>query len=126
LQVENSSATPGGTGSFDVVLINTSGTGQVSGFSVELSVAANSGVKFTGATGSTTAAPYIFGTVQSSPLSFGPFPAPNFTTSDSDMTSPGSVTMTLSLEHVSYSMATGAPLGPVTVSKRGGYQHRDL
>jgi hypothetical protein len=64
IQVDNSTAPTGGSGTFDVILSNTGTSAQtVSGFSVELSVAAASGVEFTGVTAVTTAAPYIFGTL---------------------------------------------------------------
>src|SRR4051794_4890619 len=61
VQVENSSAAPGGTGSFDVVLSDTGGTFAISGFQVELSVPGASGVQFSAVDASTTTAPYLFG-----------------------------------------------------------------
>src|SRR4051794_6464344 len=78
LTVANSTALTGGTGSFDVVLSSTSGTFAVSGFAVELSVSGASGVRFTAANVNTTAAPYIFGTLQSPPLTFNTFPNTDF------------------------------------------------
>lgn len=120
LIAENSTASAGGIGSFDVVLTSTSGTFAVSGFSVELMVAANSGIKFTGASGNTTIASYLFGSVQSPPLSFGPFPGTDFTATDTDFTAPGSVMLapgqTFGLEHVSYSIAAGTVAGPIGIS----------
>ncbi len=120
LTVASSTAAAGGTGSFDVVLSSlvTDPTYTISGFSVELGVAASSGVKFTAATVA-TAAPYIFGTLQSSPFSFSSFPTTDFIASDADMASPGYVSlapgMTYGLEHVTYSVAPGTTAGPITV-----------
>lgn len=120
VQVQNSIASPGGTGSFDVTLADTAGTFAVSGFQVKLSVLGVSGVQFTGVNGSTTAAPYLFGTVQFPPLSFDTFPNTTFTASDSDATPPFFVTLTagqtFGLEHVTYSVAAGTSPGPVPVS----------
>jgi hypothetical protein len=121
LSVVDSTASPGGSGSFDVILANIGGTTsyQVSIFSVELSVAGSSGVNFLDAEVN-TAAPYIFGTLQSPPLSFGPFPSQDFVASDSSMTSPFFTTLNVGdvygLEHVTYSVAPGTALGPITVS----------
>jgi hypothetical protein len=92
LQVENATAHAGGTGSFDVVLAATDGTFQVSGFSVELAVAAGSGVTFTGASVDTTTASYVFTTLQAPPFTFATFPTTDFTASDSSMTAPGFAT----------------------------------
>jgi hypothetical protein len=122
IEVENASAQAGGTGSFDVVLAATSGTFDVSAFSVELSVAAGSGVTFTGASVDTTTAPYLFTTLQEPPLTFDSFPTNDFTASDSDMTSPGFVTLsgppttTFGVENVTFAVAPGTPAGPVAVS----------
>jgi hypothetical protein len=68
LQVQDTVASAQGLGSFDVVLVNTGGTFQVSAFTVELSVASNSGVKSSGVTAGPTTAPYLFGTLQAPPL----------------------------------------------------------
>ena len=121
MEITNSSAGAGGTGSFDVALSDTGGTLQVGGFSAELSVPGASGVKFTGVNTSTAAAtPYIFGTLQTPPLSFDTFPNTSFTASDTDATAPGFVTLNpgdlVGLAHVSYSVAAGTAPGPVTVS----------
>jgi hypothetical protein len=121
LSVLNSTATAGGSGSFDVILANIGGSTsyQVGGFSVELSVASSSGVNFQAANVNTSN-PYIFGTLQSPPLSFGPFPGQDFIASDSSMTSPFYTTLNVGgvygLEHVTYSVAPGTPLGPIAVS----------
>jgi hypothetical protein len=122
LQVANASAEAGGTGSFDVVLGATDGTFQVSGFSVELLVAAGSGVTLTGASVDTMTAPYVFTTLQSPPLTFATFPTTDFTASDSSMTSPGFVTLsgppteTAGVEHVTFAVAAGTPGGAIPVS----------
>ncbi|MGP0063241.1 MAG: PEP-CTERM sorting domain-containing protein [Isosphaeraceae bacterium] len=122
--VLSSSAPVGGTGSFDVDLTNNSAstTYDVSGFSVELSVAGSSGVSFTGATVDTTAT-YLFGTLQSPPLTMNTFPITDFIASDSSQTSPYYTMVspggTFGLEHVTYSVSPGAAPGPVTVSILG-------
>jgi PEP-CTERM motif len=123
LQVENVSAQSGATGAFDVVVYATSGSFDVSGFQVELSVGGGSGVTFADASVNTTTAPYIFTTLQSSPpFSPGPFPGNDLIVSDADMTSPGFVTVssspavTLGIAHVSFGVSAGTPAGAVTVS----------
>lgn len=119
IEVEHSTATAGGTGSFDLVLLNGGGAVDVSGFSFELSVAAGSGVTFTGVD-TNTSAPYLFGTLQQSPFTFNTFPTYDFTASDSVWTAPGYVTLSspdvVGLEHVSYQVAPGTPAGGVPVS----------
>jgi hypothetical protein len=125
LQANSVTASAGGSGSFDLMLIDTGGTFQVSGFSVELSVAPSSGIKFTGVTAGTTTATYIFGTLQAPPLSSALFPVTDFTASDSSMTAPGFVTLStigqmVGLEHVSFSVAAGTLAGPVALSIVGG------
>jgi PEP-CTERM motif len=126
LQVENATAQAGGTGSFDVVLAATDGTFQVSGFSVELSVAAGSGVTFTGASVDTTTAPYVFTVLQEPPFTFATFPTTDFTVSDSSMTSPGYVTLmgpptvTVGIEHVTFAVGSGTPDGAAAISVVAG------
>lgn len=120
LQAQNSVVSAGSSGSFDVVLLNTGGTFLVSGFSVELSTSGNSGVTFTAATTGTTT-PYLFSSLQLPPLTFGTFPNRDFTATDTDMTTPGYVSLTtpgqtFGLEHVSYQVASGTVAGPVAVS----------
>jgi hypothetical protein len=126
LQVENASAQAGGTGSFDVVIYSTSGSFDVSGFQVELSVGGSSGVTFTDASVN-TAAPYIFTSFQSSPpFALSSLPTTDLIVSDADMTSPGVVTVssspavTYGIEHVTFAVAAGTPDGPVTVSILAG------
>src|SRR6266436_2978754 len=89
LQIQDSIAAPGGTGSFDVILKNPGASVNVGGFGIELSVPAGTGVTFTGVnTDTAPAEPYIFGTLQSPPFSFDTFPNMQFSATDSDMTPP--------------------------------------
>src|SRR4051812_48866214 len=78
MQVDNATAAPGGTGAFDVVLKDTDPSNfssyLIAGISVEVSVPGASGLSFTGVDTNTTAAPYIFGSLQSPPFSFSTFP----------------------------------------------------
>jgi hypothetical protein len=127
LQVENASAQAGGTGSFDVVIYATSGSFDVSGFQVELSVDRGSGVTFTSASVNTTTAPYIFTTLQSSPpFALSSFPTTDLIVSDADMTLPGTVTVsssppvTYGIENVTFAVAAGTPDGAITVSILAG------
>jgi hypothetical protein len=120
VQVQNSVAPAGGTGAFDVSLVNTGDESyNVAGFSVELFVPGGSGVTFTGVDTGTTLFPYIFGTLQSPPFSFDPFPNQQFVASDAAAADPF-VTVgpgeAFGLAHVTYAVAPGTPLGPVTVS----------
>jgi hypothetical protein len=129
-EVLNSTAKSGGLGSFDVVLLDTGGTYQVSGFSIEPVVSAGSGVKFTSATPNPIAAAYLFGTYQSAPSPFATdpnnpnspaqFPLTDFVASDADFTAPYFVTLNTGneygLAHVTYSVAQGTPTGSITVS----------
>jgi hypothetical protein len=122
--VGSSSAPIGGTGSFDVNINNIGGSSsfQVSGFSVELMVAASSGITFKSADVSTTSG-YIFGTLQAPPITFSGFPNTDFIASDSSQTSPFFTTLNVGdhfgLLHVSYSVASSATTGPFTVSILG-------
>lgn len=126
IQVLDSSAPAGGTGSFDVVLINTDAAGttpySVNSFSVEVSVPGGSGVSFTAADTGTTAAPYIFGTLQTPPFTFDTFPTQDVTVSD--FAAPGSAMLVnpgdeFGLGHFTYSLTAGFT-GPVTVTLGGG------
>ena len=130
IQAMDSTAAPGGTGAFDVNLVDTDPAGtaayQVGGFSFELSVPSTSGVTFTDAEFN-TAAPYIFAgnsldEQSGSPLSIDstgnpPFPTQDFTASDdassgATAVGPGD---TFGLGHISYKVAPGTPFGPVAV-----------
>ncbi len=78
------------TGSFEVDLVNTSGSSAtVSDFSIELQLSGLAGVVFTGASMDTTAYPYIFAGVGAGPpLSFSTVPTIEFTGGDSVFTGP--------------------------------------
>jgi hypothetical protein len=120
--IEAGSATTaaGQTGSFDVLLTSTSGSFNVSAFSVELSVPAGSGITFTGSSANTTAGGYLFTTLQSPPLTFATLPATDFIAGDALLSSPFVATLatgqTFGLEHVTFAVAGGAPSGVVPVS----------
>jgi hypothetical protein len=121
MQVSDSTALVGGTGSFEVSLTSTGGSFDVAGFSFELSVLGASGVTFTGVDTSTVINPYIFGTFQSPPpFSFDTFPNTSFTASDVDFALPGFTTLnsgdTFALGRVTYQIAANATPGPATVS----------
>jgi hypothetical protein len=122
--VGSSSAPVGGTGSFDVNISNIGGTSpfQVSGFSVELMIAASSGITFSSADVNTTS-PYIFGTLQTPPLTSNSFPNTDVIATDTSQTSPFFTTLNVGdqfgLVHVSYAVASNATTGPFTVSILG-------
>ena len=118
IEVEPSTAAPGSTGSFDVILADSGGTFNVASFSVELSINGASGVTFSAVDATTTAAPYLFGTIQNPPLSFDTFPNnADFTASDSYNPAPGFVTLNTNdrfgLVHVTYEVAPGTQPGTV-------------
>ncbi len=132
IEADPSTTLAGGSGAFDVNLLDTDPSGstpyQISAFSFELSVQSASGIAFTGADTSTSAQ-YIFGTYQSgpAPFAYAPFPSTasfpltDFIASDASMTGPDYATTlnsgdTLGLGHISYSVAPGTPTGPVAVS----------
>lgn len=129
----NVTATPGSTGSFDVLLIdNDSSQGptyHVAGDSFRLALTGIAGVQFTSATIATTT-PYIYVTsgttvAPPSPLSFDTFPNTSFTASDAEFASPlyravgpGS---TFGLAHVTYTVAAGASgVGSLSFQDVGG------
>jgi PEP-CTERM motif len=120
VQALNSTAEPGGTGAFDVVVSDTAGTFVVAGFSIELSVPGASGVSFSDVTTGTLAASYLFGTLQLPPITFDTFPTQDFSAGDLDLTPPGFVMLnpgdTFGLAHVTYSVNSGAHPGPIAVS----------
>lgn len=142
IQVVSSTATPGGSGSFDVVLTDTGGTFQVGGFSIEPSIPGGKGIAFTSAS-TATAQPYIFGTYQSAPSPFATDPTnpsqpatfPNlmFVASDTYFSAPGYVTITpgetVGLAHVTYSVSAGTAPGttvPVTLVAGGNTSLSDV
>ena len=121
------SALAGGTGTFDVDLVNTgSAAVSVGGWQVELSVPAGSFATFTAAvaTGFSGGVTYIFGTEQLGPPLGTPLPSKDFTALDIDLTGPGAVSIapgaTVGLEHVTFSVAAGTASGStVTVTDSG-------
>ena len=108
----------GGTGSFDILLLDTGGTYQVGSFTVEASVAADSGVHFTSVT-TETAFPYIFGTQQSNAFSSSTFPNTDFTASDTDLSAPDYTTVALgtfdALAHVTFAVDPGTSAGVINI-----------
>jgi PEP-CTERM motif len=123
MQVLDSSATAGGTGSFDVILKETNGgTDAVSSDSVELSVSSGEGISFTAVDTNTDAGsePYIYGSLQSPPFSTSSFPNTQFTASDADESVPFQTVLNdgdvYGLAHVSYSVAPGTSSEVVPVS----------
>jgi hypothetical protein len=121
-------ATPGSTGSFDVLLTNTNPTGgasyDVAGDSFQLQLSGPLDASFTDVSINTVAAPYIYvtsGTTQGGgPLSLDTFPNMLFTASDSEFASPGFRTVNpgdvFGLAHVSYSISSTTPNGIDTIS----------
>ena len=129
ITVLDSSAAPGGTGTFDITLTNTGAADiNISSFSVEPTLSPTSGVHFTDVTTATTL-PYIFAAsssvTASSPFSYDLFPNTDFIASDSFFAAPGyqaiAAGATLGLAHVLYSVDAGTPLGavPVTLDMTG-------
>jgi len=119
VEVPSVSASPGTSGSFDVLLMNTGPSSfNASAYNLELSLTGPPGVQFTGAT-INTATPYIFQQSSGPPLSFTPFPNTDFIASDAEFTSPFFDTITsgetVGLVHVLYSVAANAPLGSGTI-----------
>jgi hypothetical protein len=119
VSVESVSANQGTTGNaLEVDVQNTGASVDIASFSFEISVAAGSGVTFTGADINTVANVYIFAGNSAQ--------GPNIdtltgTTLDaSDNAASGSTTLgtnsTLALGRVFFDVATSAPVGPVTVS----------
>ena len=121
-------ATPGSTGSFDLLLTNTNPTGgmsyQVSSDQFMLSLSGPLGITFTGVTIDTVAAPYIyvmpFTTVSGTPLSTDTFPNTQFTGADLEFATPAYRTVdpgdTFGLAHVSYAVSSSTPNGIDTIS----------
>jgi len=122
MSIENSSAPVGGAGAFDVLLVDTGGTFQVGGFSVDV-MTMGSDITLTGASTSTMTASYIFGTLQ-----FPPFVSLNTPTEvaagDTDFTFPGYITLptpplsteTVGLVRITYAVDPSALPGMVPVS----------
>jgi hypothetical protein len=129
-------SSPGGSGTFDVILTNPTGSGQtfnIAGFAVEVMVPSSSRITLTTATTSTasTSAAYLFqgnsfSNAHSNPSD--PFYAPLATSitptdmllSDTVLTPTTFITVapgsTFGLAHVSFTVASNAALGPVAVT----------
>jgi hypothetical protein len=122
VSVQNVSAAAGTSGNtLEIDVQNTGASVDIAAFSFEISVASSSGVTFTGADTSTSLATYIF--------AGNSFLGPNIafntgTTLDAgDIAVTGFTTLgtgdTLGLGLVSFDVAAGTSLGPVTVSLTG-------
>ena len=131
IEAPNLTATPGSSGSFDLLLVNTNPTGgtsyDVSSDQFVLSVSGPLGITFTGVSIATdpVAAPYIFvssGTTQPGgpPLSTDTFPNTTFTGADAEFASPYYRTVnpgqTFGLAHVSYAVSSSTPKGTDTIT----------
>lgn len=118
--VQNVTVSPGGTGYFDVTLTNPGAApdASVASFSFELSGAGTPNISFT-SVDAATSAPYIFGTLQSTPFSYDTFPNTTFTASDVDFAAP-SVTLTggetVGVGRVGFTAAPGSSTGGFAVS----------
>ncbi len=124
IEAPNRPATPGSSGSFDLLLVNSNLTGgtsyDVSGDQFVLSLSGPPGITFTGVSIATVAAPYIFvssGTTQPGgpPLSTDTFPNTQFTGADAEFALPGFRIVnpgdTYGLAHVSYAVSSSTPNG---------------
>jgi hypothetical protein len=119
--IENvSSAAPGGSGSFDVVLTASGGSIDIGGFTVEPSTMLGAGFSFTAAGFDTGAgAPYIFPDSfdidNGLPLSYDPFPDTDFIALDADDALDGAVTIddgqAVGLAHVTFTIDSGVTPG---------------
>jgi len=131
IEAPNLTATPGSSGSFDLLLMNTNLTGgtsyDVSSDQFVLLLSAPPGITFTGVSIATDplAAPYIFvssGTTQPGgpPLSTDTFPNTTFTGADAEFASPYYRTVnpgqTFGLAHVSYAVSSDTPLLIFTIT----------
>ena len=129
IQAPDLTATPGSSGSFDLLLLNVPGSGSftVSADQFTLSLSGPLGIHFTDVSIATdpVAAPYIFvssGTTQPGgpPLSIDSFPNTTFTGIDAEFEPPGFRTLaegeTFGLAHVSYSVDASSPAGTDTLT----------
>ena len=127
----NSGTSPGGSGSFDLVLYNDPTTGlntfQVGGFNTEVQVVSNSGVTFT-TVSQKKADPYIFGDNPGAPtLVTSNFTSTDISVNDISLASPYYRELTpgqsVGLAHIQYTLNSSVPLsGPgskITVSLNG-------
>jgi hypothetical protein len=125
------SAAPGSSGSFDIVIVNTSSSSfHLAGESVELGIS-GTGVEFTN-TDANTLTPYVFSPSFdldngfSLDASGNPYPKNDFITSDVSDAPTGFVVVSpnerLGIVHVSYTVDPGASLGSrtLTIEDLGG------
>jgi hypothetical protein len=122
----NVSAAPGSSGSFDVLIMNSIGSGasfDVFADTVGLSLSGPSGVTFTGVSIDTVAASYIYvlsGTTLGVPLSFDTFPNTQFDAFDSEFGPLGFRTIspgeTFGLVNVAYTVDPNASAGAGTLT----------
>jgi hypothetical protein len=121
LQVFDSNAVSGGTGTFDVVFEETNGgTDAITSHTVELSISSGSGITFTGVNTSTSPAPYIYGSLQSPPFTFASFPNTQFDATDTFTNAPFQAVLNdgdvAGAAHVTYSVAPGTASEVVPVA----------
>ena len=123
IESQSVTATPGSSGSFDILIMNTNSPGgssfDVAGDFIGLSLTGLAGVEFTGVSITTTSAPYIYvvsGTTQGGgPFSLDTFPNTQFLASDAEFgplgfraINPGDV---FGLANVTYTVAPNATPG---------------
>jgi len=131
IEAPNLTATPGSSGSFDLLLVNTNAIGgtsyDVSSDQFVLSLSGPLGIAFTGVSIATdpVAAPYIFVLSATTlpggpPLSMDTFPNTQFTGVDLEFALPGFRTVnpgqTFGLAHVSYTVSSSTPNGIDTIA----------
>jgi hypothetical protein len=119
MTVENASVAPGGPGSFDIVLTNDAAATDsttIAGFSIDLTVAAASGITFTGADDATSTT-YIFA---GNSLGFLPTITPteiqanDFAAIGGTLLAPGEPPV--GLAHITFSADLGIAPGVITVT----------
>ncbi len=125
IEAPNLTATPGSSGSFDLLLMNTNTTGpgyQVAADQFVLSLSGPLGISFTSVSIVTdpVTAPYIFVTPGNPMLSGDTFPNSSFSAFDIELASPGYQTVdlgkTFGLAHVSYTVSSSTPIGIDTIT----------
>jgi hypothetical protein len=133
VQVLDSSAVSGGTGSFDVILQETNnGPDAVNSHTIQLSIPSGLGVSFTGANTGTDPVnePYIYGSDQSPPFTVFSFPNTAFSAGDTFVNPPFETVMNsgdvFGAAHVTYSVAPGTPSEVVPVSLGNGTNVDDI
>ncbi len=120
--VENATATPGGTGSFDVVLQNdatSTANAVIGGFSIDLTIPGSTGGTLTAVDDATTST-YIF---TGNSFGFSGTVASSTEITANDLANSGGTTLTpgdiFGLAHISFAVAAGTPDGMVLVSLIG-------